>query len=104
MKSLRLQVVLLVLLVLLFLSGTGLLSRSNRHHEREVLAQAIDRSITACYAYEGHYPESLAYLKSHYGLTYDEQRFLVDYTVSASNLRPTYLIIEKGERDAEAKS
>ena len=55
------------------------------------------RNITACYATEGRYPESLAYLKEKSGLSYDEKTFFVDYIVRGSNLRPEVTIIERKE-------
>ncbi len=89
--------ILLILMVLfLFVLGCESLRQGNHHHEEDVLRQALDRDITACYALEGHYPESIAYLKEHYGLTYNEDRFLIDYTVQGANIRPSYLILQKG--------
>lgn len=56
------------------------------------------RSITYCYTIEGAYPESLDYLKEHYGLVYDEDLFFVDYRVSGSNILPDITVIERGDR------
>ena len=58
------------------------------------LEEALNRSITYCYAVEGAYPESLEYLTKHYGLTYDHDRFFVDYHVSGANLYPDVTILE----------
>ena len=65
--------------------------------QKESLESALIRNITYCYAVEGSYPESLDYLKEHYGLTYDEDRFFVDYQVIGANILPDVTIIEKGE-------
>ena len=46
---------------------------------------------------EGSYPESLEYLKEHYGITYDEDRFFVDYKIVGTNILPDVTIIEKGD-------
>ena len=53
-------------------------------------------SIVYCYATEGTYPESLEDLKAHYGLTYDEDLFFVDYQTVGANIYPDVTIIEKG--------
>lgn len=37
---------------------------------------------------EGSYPESLDYLKEHYGITYDPEKYIVDYEIIGSNLMP----------------
>ena len=49
-----------------------------------------------CYALEGFYPPDLEYLKEHYGLTYDESSFVVEYQPVAGNIRPDVTILEKG--------
>lgn len=68
---------------------------SNRANERQLLQNAISRSITQCYALEGAYPANLNYLCENYGLTYDPEHFFVDYHYIASNLRPDVTIIER---------
>lgn len=56
----------------------------------------IKPRIVYCYATEGTYPESLEDLKAHYGLTYDEDLFFVDYQTVGANIYPDVTIIEKG--------
>lgn len=46
-------------------------------------------------ALEGVYPESLEYLKEHYGLTYNEDRYIVNYEALGSNLMPDVTVMEK---------
>ena len=61
----------------------------------ESLENALNRSITQCYAVEGAYPPSLAYIKEHYGLIYDEELFYVDYQPIGSNIMPDVTIMLK---------
>ena len=42
---------------------------------------------------EGAYPESLAYLKKHYGITWNEKKYKVSYEVIAKNIRPEVQVI-----------
>ena len=86
--------VLILLLVFMFYF-TDYLSGSNNKYNKQVLEDALTRSITQCYALEGMYPPSLDYLVDNYGLTYDHEHFFVDYTYIGSNLRPDVTIIEK---------
>ena len=86
-----------LLILLFFVQGISSLSDRTRSRQLESLENAIMRDITDCYAMEGAYPEDLEYLKEHYGLTYDERTFFVDYRVSGSNLRPEVTIIERKE-------
>lgn len=41
--------------------------------EQESLQNAVIQSAVHCYSVEGAYPESLAYLKKHYGITWNEK-------------------------------
>ena len=52
------------------------------------------RRCVACYAAEGAYPPSLAYLKDHYGLQVDETRYTVQYSAVAENLMPDITVLE----------
>lgn len=86
-----------LLIVLLFYQGIESLSSGAVRRQKESLENALNRSITYCYAVEGSYPESLEYLKEHYGITYDEDRFFVDYKIVGANILPDVTIIEKGD-------
>ncbi len=61
--------------------------------QRDSLDIAINKDILHCYAVEGYYPPSLDYLKEHYGLTYDEELFFIDYRPIGSNIRPDVTIL-----------
>lgn len=86
---------LFVLILSFFLHGITTISESTRARQRETLEQALSHCIMSCYSTEGIYPESLEYLKEHYGLTYNEEVFYVDYRITAGNLMPDLTIIEK---------
>ena len=85
-----------LVILLLFISGIDSFSDNTRRHQKESLERALNRSIVYCYATEGTYPESLEDLKAHYGLTYDEDLFFVDYQTVGANIYPDVTIIEKG--------
>ena len=42
---------------------------------------------------EGFYPPSLEYLEEHYGLTYDKERYRIDYQPVGSNLMPDMAVL-----------
>ena len=77
-----------------FLGISGVSDEADRK-QTESLQLAISRGIAHCYATEGHYPESLDYLKEHYGIHYDPDVFFVDYQVLGANLFPDVTVIEK---------
>ncbi|MDD3402351.1 MAG: hypothetical protein PHQ72_03190 [Hespellia sp.] len=87
---------LLVCLVLgLFYVGTETVSAKTDAQQAQSLEEAIHRGITHCYAVEGRYPESLEYLRTEYGISYDEDKYFVDYQVLGTNLMPDVTIIER---------
>lgn len=87
-----------ILIVVLFVAGTSLVSDKTDTQEITTLTQAINRGIVHCYSMEGSYPESLQYLKDNYGLTYDDERFFVDYQTLGSNIMPDITIIDRRDR------
>lgn len=86
---------LFIAIVALFYCGINSLSKTTDSKEKESLENALHKSITYCYATEGAYPESLAYIEENYGLTYDKDKYFVDYRVMGSNILPDVTIIEK---------
>ena len=59
-----------------------------KEKEMENIENAVVQSAVFCYGTEGAYPESLAYLREHYGLQYDEDKYIVDYEIVGKNIRP----------------
>jgi len=64
--------------------------------ELELLREQVRRAAVACYASEGRYPQSLAYLEQAYGLHYDTERFAVHYDAFASNVMPDISVSVRG--------
>lgn len=84
-----------LLVLSVFVQGITSLSEGTRKRQKESLENAVMRDVTYCYTVEGAYPESLEYLEEHYGLTYDEDLFFVDYRISGANIFPDITVIEK---------
>ena len=82
-------------LFLLFYSSLQSVSDTALEKQRESLETALNRSIAQCYAVEGAYPPSLAYIKEHYGLLYNEELFYVDYQPIGSNIMPDVTILDR---------
>lgn len=84
-----------IILLVIFLNGIRSVSDTTLAKQKDSLETALTRSITQCYAVEGAYPPTLEYLVSHYGLTYDDKVFLVDYDYYGSNLFPDVTVLRK---------
>lgn len=89
-------VVIMLLVVCLFVFSIRHFGTYTEDKQLESLHNALRRDIIQCYAIEGIYPPSLSYLEEHYGLTYDHDRFYVDYHPVAANLYPDVTVLETG--------
>lgn len=65
--------------------------------EAQQLRQQVKSAAASCYASEGRFPQSLAYLVDHYGLVYDEERYAVQYDAFASNIMPDIDVTVRGD-------
>ncbi len=79
--------------IFVLLQGVSSVSENVQNSQVESLKSAIMRSAVHCYATEGAYPESLAYLEEHYGISWNKDQYVVDYTIIGSNMMPTVTII-----------
>ncbi|MCC8045110.1 MAG: hypothetical protein LIP12_06380 [Clostridiales bacterium] len=77
----------------LLIYGAGQLSQTATTEQAKSLQTAITRSAVQCYATEGAYPESLDYLREHYGISWDSDKYVVDYEILGANLMPSVTVI-----------
>lgn len=71
--------------------------KTEEKEETALVYDAVRAAAVTCYAVEGAYPGSVEYLSSHYGLSYDEDRFVVFYNAFASNIMPEIRVVRKGD-------
>lgn len=83
----------MLLFIICILKGIYTVDGATVDEQTQSLETAIRRSVVQCYVVEGTYPPDLDYLKEHYGITYDSNRYYVDYTAIGSNLMPDITII-----------
>ena len=60
-----------------------------------IAADSIKRSVINCYATEGKYPPSFEYIKDHYGISIDENKYIVHYVIFAENFMPDITVLRK---------
>lgn len=84
-----------VIIIAVFVVGISFISSGNEKDEREILEKALQKDIVHCYAVEGYYPPNLSYIEEHYGLVYDESKYIVDYEPFGNNIMPNVTIVEK---------
>lgn len=91
------EVAIVLLMALLLVGVWGLVTRlstANDNAQTQFVYDAVHSAAMTCYAVEGAYPEDVEYLRAHYGLAYDEDRYFVRYDAFASNQVPEINVIE----------
>jgi len=68
---------------------------SSRAEGLRILEDSIRRAVLICYAVEGRYPDSIAYIEEHYGIHIDSTKYIVHYSIFASNHLPDIVVIER---------
>ena len=94
-RNLIISLAVFVIIAVCLWCAADSVSERTQAEERMLLEAALNRSITHCYAIEGTYPESLEYLTKNYGLTYDEDKFYIDYQPLGADIMPDVTVIEK---------
>ena len=88
----------LVLLMILLIGGVWLvvsrLGDKSGTAQTQFVTDAVHNAALTCYAVEGAYPTDLEYLRAHYGLAYDQSRYMVRYDSFGMNLMPDITVTE----------
>lgn len=85
-----------VAIVLAFCVTVDHLTRASNQAELTLVRDAVKNAALTCYAVEGAYPEDIDYLRRHYGLAYNEERYMIYYDAFASNVLPDIRVVERG--------
>ena len=73
------------------------IDRTQDTAETEMIENAVRSAALTCYAIEGAYPVDVAYLRDHYQLAYNEERYLVVYHAEMENVMPEINVLLRGE-------
>ena len=90
-----LPIVFFVVILVVFFILLGTVSDDTLARQKQSLETALEHDIAQCYALEGMYPADVDYLTKHYGLTYDHDTFVIQYTFYGENLYPDYVVTYK---------
>lgn len=85
-----------VAIVLVFCLAVDKVTRASDGAELKLVRDAVKNAALTCYAVEGAYPDDLEYLREHYGLGYNEERYMIYYDAFASNVLPDIRVVERG--------
>lgn len=99
-RCLRGLIVSLACFLLALTLSLAMLSGLEARHaaqQKQQLKAAAYRAAATCYATEGFYPQDVQYLKKHYGLKWNEDRYILRYDCFASNILPMIDVLARGE-------
>lgn len=89
----------LAAICIVFYAGISYAGRETISQEQISLQQALQQGAIRTYAMTGHYPQSLEELLTDYSISYDPDKFVVEYVPNGSNLLPSVsvLILSSGK-------
>jgi len=83
-----------IIIMMMVVFGLRQTEASSNAEGLRILENSIRRAVVICYAIEGRYPESIEYIEEHYGVFIDRTRFVVHYSIFASNILPEITVIK----------
>ena len=90
------SIAIFIVLILSFVLLINSITTKNNGRELQIVRDAVKNAALTCYAVEGVYPDDLEYLREHYHLSYNEEKYHVFYEPLASNLIPSIKVAERG--------
>ena len=93
------SILIFIALILAFVLLVNNITNKNSGRELQIVRDAVKNAALTCYAVEGMYPDNLQYLREHYNLSYNKDRYIVYYEPLASNVIPSIKVVERGNTD-----
>ena len=90
-------------LCLIFYLGIARTQTDSLEKVQVTLTQALEGGAIRTYALTGRYPQSLDELLSDYHITYDSEKFVVEYVPNGSNLLPSISVLPVNARKGGAR-
>ena len=93
------SILIFVVLIIAFVLLVNTITNRGNGRELEIVRDAVKNAALTCYAVEGMYPEDVEYLRDHYNLSYNTDKYVVYYQTFASNVIPSIKVVERGNTD-----
>ncbi len=78
-----------------FFIGVTAFEETSGQERMVAIERAIQKAAIQCYAIEGSYPPSIAYLTMHYGLMVNTDAYYYHYEVHGANIMPDIAVFRK---------
>ena len=88
----------IILVVVVFLLAVNAASDSSLSSQKASLERALAGGAIRTYALTGCYPESLDELLETYHITYNKNKYIVEYVPQGANLVPSIFVIPLGQK------
>ena len=88
LRNTLIKLLAMALIVLALVVGVKAYDRSSTERGRKIVGDSVIRAAAQCYALEGRYPTQLSYLRSHYGLSANEEKYTIHYAYNGDNIMP----------------
>ena len=95
-KGAVLTILVFAVMIAALMYGASTVNNASESEKMAELENSVRRCAILCYAVEGRYPDDAGELKQHYGLTYDENKYIVQLDSFATNLLPDIRILTIG--------
>ena len=92
-------ILIFVALIAAFILLVNGITNKSDGKEKDIVIEAVKNAALTCYAVEGMYPDSIDYLREHYNLAFNEDKYVVYYQPFASNVLPSIKVVERGSTD-----
>ena len=94
LRSILVPVLFTIVMIGMIMYGLRQTEESSRAEGLRILEDSIRRAVIISYAVEGRYPESISYIEQNFGIHIDRSRYVVHYSVFATNIMPEIMVIE----------
>lgn len=84
----------MVLIIAISIPSIVHYNENSKEINLEAIQKTVQKYVIQCYAAEGSYPADLYYLEENYGLILDEELYVYNYEIFASNVMP-YIKVQR---------
>ena len=93
LRAAVLPVLFTVVVMIMVVLGLRQTDESSSAEGLRILEDSIRRAVVMSYAIEGRYPASIEYIEENFGIYIDRTKYVVHYSIFASNILPDITVI-----------
>lgn len=99
LRNTLIKLIVFALAVLAVVIGTKEYDRASTMRGLKIVGDSVIRAAAQCYALEGRYPTDVAYLRNHYGLSANEEKYVIHYEYIGDNIMPDVTVTVRTQVD-----